>query len=94
MNYSAGVKTPVSNVVMSIMVLIVLAVATPLFHYTPNCILASIIINAVLGLLDYDAMYKIWRVDMADFIIMVCAFLGVVFGSIEVSLLIAVCIVL
>ena len=93
-NYSAGVKTPVSNVVMSIMVLIVLAVATPLFHYTPNCILASIIINAVLGLLDYDAMYKIWRVDMADFIIMVCAFLGVVFGSIEVGLLIAVCIVL
>ena len=93
-NYNAGCKTPMTNIIMSILVLLVLAVATPLFHNTPNCILASIIINAVLGLFDYNAMYKIWRVDMADFIIMVCAFLGVVFGSIEVGLLIAVCIVL
>ena len=93
-NYNAGCKTPMTNIIMSILVLLVLAVATPLFHNTPNCILASIIINAVLGLFDYNAMYKIWRVDMADFVIMVCAFLGVVFGSIEIGLLIAVCIVL
>ena len=93
-NYNAGCKTPMSNIVMSIMVLLVLAVATPLFHNTPNCIIASIIINAVLGLVDYNAMYKIWRVDMPDFIIMVGTFLGVVFGSIEVGLLVAVCIIL
>ena len=92
-NYNAGCKTPMSNIVMSIMVLLVLAVATPLFHNTPNCIIASIIINAVLGLVDYNAMYKIWRVDMPDFIIMVGTFLGVVFGSIEVGLLVAVCII-
>ena len=93
-NYNAGCKTPMSNIVMSIMVLLVLAVATPLFHNTPNCVIASIIINAVLGLVDYNAMYKIWRVDMPDFIIMVGTFLGVVFGSIEVGLLVAVCIIL
>jgi high affinity sulfate transporter 1 len=82
-----------ANVVMSIMVLLVLAVATPLFHYTPNCILASIIMNAVLSLFDYNAMYKIWKVDMPDFMIMIGAFLGVAFYSIEVGLLIAVCII-
>mgnify|MGYP002776891086 FL=1 len=90
MNYNAGVKTPMANVVMSMMVLVVLAVATPLFHDTPNCILASIIINAVLGLLDYSAMYKIWKIDFGDFVAMVGAFFGVIFISVEMGLLIAV----
>mgnify|MGYP000645039192 CR=1 FL=1 len=85
-NYNADCKTLMTNIIMSILVPLVLAVATPLFHNTPSCILASIIINAFLGLFDYNAMYKIWRVDMADFVIMVCAFLGVVFGSIDVGL--------
>mgnify|MGYP000568370634 CR=1 FL=1 len=90
MNYNAGVKTPMANIVMSMMVLVVLAVATPLFHDTPNCILASIIINAVLGLLDYSAMYKIWKIDFGDFVAMVGAFFGVIFISVEMGLLIAV----
>ena len=90
MNYNAGVKTPVSNIVMSLMVMIVLVALTGLFHDLPNCILASIIINAVIGLIDFSAMYKIWKVDFGDFIAMAGAFLGVVFISVEIGLLIAV----
>ena len=89
-NYNAGVRTPVSNIVMSLMVMIVLVALTGLFHDLPNCILASIIINAVIGLIDFGAMYKIWKVDFGDFIAMAGAFLGVVFISVEMGLLIAV----
>ena len=89
-NYNAGVRTPVSNIVMSLMVMIVLVALTGLFHDLPNCILASIIINAVIGLIDFSAMYKIWKVDFGDFIAMAGAFLGVVFISVEMGLLIAV----
>ena len=89
-NYNAGVKTPVANIVMALMVMIVLVALTGLFHDLPNCILASIIINAVIGLVDYSAMYKIWKVDFGDFIAMSGAFFGVIFISVEIGLLIAV----
>ncbi|KAI5056547.1 hypothetical protein GOP47_0028365 [Adiantum capillus-veneris] len=89
-NYNAGCQTPVSNMVMSAMVLVVLAVATPLFHNTPNCILASIIINAVISLIDVKAAILIWKVDKLDFIACLGAFLGVLFASVEIGLLIAV----
>jgi high affinity sulfate transporter 1 len=89
-NYQAGVKTPVANVVMSLMVMVVLVALTGLFHDTPNAILSSIIINAVISLVDFSAMYKIWKLDFGDFICMLGALLGVVFKSVEIGLLVAV----
>ncbi|KAG8368695.1 hypothetical protein BUALT_Bualt15G0072400 [Buddleja alternifolia] len=89
-NFMAGCNTAVSNIVMSIVVLLTLLVITPLFKYTPNAILASIIISAVVGLLDYDAMILIWKIDKFDFVACMGAFFGVVFGSVEIGLLIAV----
>jgi sulfate transporter 1, high-affinity len=89
-NFMAGCKTPVSNVVMSTVVLLTLLVITPLFKYTPNAILGSIIISAVIGLVDYEAAILICKVDKMDFIACMGAFFGVVFASVEIGLLIAV----
>lgn len=86
----AGCKTAVSNIVMSLVVLLTLLVITPLFKYTPNAILASIIISAVVGLIDIDAMLLIWKIDKFDFVACMGAFFGVVFVSVEIGLLIAV----
>lgn len=91
-NYMAGCNTAVSNIVMSLVVLLTLFVITPLFKYTPNAILASIIISAVVGLFDYPAMIKIWKVDKFDFLACAGAFFGVVFIGVEIGLLIAVAI--
>lgn len=86
----AGCWTPVSNIVMSMVVMLTLLVITPLFKYTPNAVLAAIIISAVLHLIDIEAAYTIWKVDKFDFIACIGAFFGVVFISIEIGLLIAV----
>ncbi|KAL6661439.1 hypothetical protein ACP70R_000823 [Stipagrostis hirtigluma subsp. patula] len=91
-NFMAGCQTPVSNVVMSMVVLLTVLVITPLFYYTPNAILGSIIISAVIGLVDYEAAVLIWKVDKMDFIACMGAFFGVVFASVEIGLLIAVAI--
>ncbi|KAL0412695.1 UNVERIFIED_CONTAM: Sulfate transporter 1.3 [Sesamum radiatum] len=91
-NYMAGCNTAVSNIVMSIVVLLTLELITPLFKYTPNAILASIIISAVVGLFDYEAMILIWKIDKFDFVACMGAFFGVVFASVEIGLLIAVAI--
>ncbi|CAD6210018.1 unnamed protein product [Miscanthus lutarioriparius] len=89
-NYMAGCKTAVSNVVMSTVVMLTLLLITPLFKYTPNAILSSIIISAVLGLIDYESAYLIWKVDKLDFLACMGAFFGVIFSSVEYGLLIAV----
>ncbi|KAK6156897.1 hypothetical protein DH2020_011145 [Rehmannia glutinosa] len=91
-NYMAGCNTAVSNIVMSCVVLLTLEVITPLFKYTPSAILASIIISAVVGLFDYEAMILIWKIDKFDFLACMGAFFGVVFISVEMGLLIAVAI--
>ncbi|KAH7518557.1 hypothetical protein FEM48_Zijuj09G0184200 [Ziziphus jujuba var. spinosa] len=91
-NFMAGCHTAVSNIVMSCVVLLTLELITPLFKYTPNAILASIIICAVIGLIDIEAVILIWRVDKSDFIACMGAFFGVVFISVEIGLLIAVAI--
>lgn len=89
-NYMAGCKTAVSNIVMSMVVFLTLMFITPLFEYTPNAILSAIIISAVIGLIDYDAAILIWKIDKFDFVACMGAFFGVVFASVEIGLLIAV----
>ncbi|XVE95352.1 hypothetical protein REPUB_Repub02eG0089500 [Reevesia pubescens] len=89
-NYMAGCKTAASNIVMSCVVFLTLEFITPLFKYTPNAILAAIIISAVIGLFDFPAAILIWKIDKFDFVACLGAFLGVVFVSVEKGLLISV----
>ncbi|KAL3725638.1 hypothetical protein ACJRO7_030639 [Eucalyptus globulus] len=91
-NFNAGCKTAVSNIVMAIAVMLALLFLTPLFHYTPLVVLSSIIIAAMLGLIDYDAAIHLWKVDKFDFVVCITAYVGVVFGSVETGLVIAVAI--
>ncbi|XP_019174950.1 PREDICTED: sulfate transporter 1.2-like [Ipomoea nil] len=89
-NYMAGCNTAVSNMVMSSVVCLTLLFLTPIFKYTPNAILSAIIMSAVIGLIDYEAAILIWKIDKFDFVACMGAFLGVVFESVEIGLLIAV----
>ncbi|XP_021770306.1 sulfate transporter 3.1-like isoform X1 [Chenopodium quinoa] len=89
-NYNAGCKTAVSNIVMSVAVMITLLFLTPLFYYTPLVVLSSIIISAMLGLIDYEAAIHLLKIDKFDFIVCMSAYIGVVFGSVETGLVVAV----
>lgn len=90
MNFNAGCKTAVSNIVMAFAVMITLLFLTPLFHYTPLVVLSAIIIAAMLGLIDYEAAIHLWHVDKFDFFVCISAYVGVVFCSVEIGLVIAV----
>ncbi|XP_042464454.1 sulfate transporter 3.1-like [Zingiber officinale] len=89
-NYNAGCKTAMSNVVMAIAVMITLLFLTPLFHYTPLVVLSAIIIAAMVGLINYEAAVHLWQVDKIDFCVCMGAYLGVVLGSVEIGLVLAV----
>uniref|UniRef100_A0A803QTE5 STAS domain-containing protein n=1 Tax=Cannabis sativa TaxID=3483 RepID=A0A803QTE5_CANSA len=89
-NHNAGAKTAVSNIVMSITVMVTLLFLMPLFEYTPNLVLGAIIVTAVIGLVDVPAAINIWRTDKFDFVVMLTAFFGVLFISVQEGLAIAV----
>ncbi|KAG4401192.1 hypothetical protein GLYMA_07G218800v4 [Glycine max] len=89
-NHNAGAKTAMSNLVMSVTVLVTLLFLMPLFQYTPNVILGTIIITAVIGLIDLPSAYLIWKLDKFDFVVMLTAFFGVIFISVQLGLAIAV----
>ncbi|MED6111336.1 putative sulfate transporter 3.4, variant 2 [Stylosanthes scabra] len=91
-NYNAGAQTAVSNIIMAAAVLVTLLFLMPLFYYTPNVVLAAIIITAVIGLIDYQGALKLWKVDKLDFFACVCSFFGVLFISVPLGLGIAVAI--
>lgn len=79
-----------ANIVMASVVAITLTALTPLVYYTPNCILASVIITAVLSVVDVNAAWLIWKIDKGDFLACMGAFFGTLFVSVEIGLLVAV----
>lgn len=89
-NYNAGAQTAFSNIILAATVLVTLLFLMPLFYYTPNVILAAIIITAVIGLIDYQAAFRLWKVDKLDFLACLCSFFGVLFISVPLGLAIAV----
>ncbi|WOK96902.1 hypothetical protein Cni_G05610 [Canna indica] len=89
-NYNAGCKTAVSNVILASAVLFTMLLLMPLFYYTPNAILSAIIIAAVVGLIDIQGALKLWKVDIFDFLACMSAFFGVLLISVQMGLAIAV----
>ncbi|XP_047327697.1 probable sulfate transporter 3.5 [Impatiens glandulifera] len=89
-NFNAGCKTAMSNVVMAICMLLTLLLLAPLFRFTPLVALSSIIISAMLGLIEYEKFYHLFKTDKFDFLICAAAFFGVSFISMDIGLVLSV----
>ena len=89
-NFNAGCKTQFANIVMSICMMLTLFFLAPYFSYTPLVALSAIIMSAMLGLIDYDKAYHLYKTDKFDFIICMAAFIGVVFISMDIGLMLSV----
>lgn len=61
-NSQSGVRTPVGSVWTGILVLLALAVLTPYFFYIPQASLAAVIICAVILMVDYEIIIKLFKV--------------------------------
>ncbi|TKY44663.1 sulfate transporter 3.5 [Spatholobus suberectus] len=79
-----------ANVIQAIVMALTLQFLAPLFGYTPLVALSAIIISAMLGLINYDEVIHLYKVDKFDFVICMAAFLGVIFISMDIGLMISV----
>ncbi|KAB5552634.1 hypothetical protein DKX38_009945 [Salix brachista] len=93
-NYNSGCKTAASNFVMAIGMMLTLLFLAPLFSYTPLVALSSIIMSAMLGLINYEEAYHLFKVDKFDFCICLAAFFGVAFITMDMGLMISVALAL
>ncbi len=65
-NLQAGAATGLSNVISSIVVGLTLLFFTPLLYHLPQAVLASIIMMAVIGLVNVSGFVHAWQVQKYD----------------------------
>ncbi len=74
-NDQTGAVTPLSSVISAVVVALILIFLTPLFYYLPKAILASVIMVAVAGLIDWKYTMQLWRDSRIEFGLLVATFL-------------------
>lgn len=73
-NIQAGAVSGLSNVISSLVVVIVLLFLTPLLYHLPHAVLAAIIMMAVVGLLNIKSFVHAWRAQWYDGVIGIITF--------------------
>ncbi len=89
-NDQAGAKTGVSALISSGLIILTLLFLTPLFYYLPNAVLASIIIVAVLGLINFRMVKYLWLTDKSDLGMLVATFFGTLFLGMQWGVLVGI----
>ncbi len=74
-NIQAGAVSGLSNVISSLVVVVVLLFLTPLLYHLPQSVLAAIIMMAVVGLLSVKSFIHAWRAQWYDGLIGIITFL-------------------
>ncbi|XP_075069876.1 anion exchange transporter isoform X2 [Mixophyes fleayi] len=86
--YNTGSKTQVACLVSCILVLLVIYFVAPFLYWLPMCVLASIIVVGLKGMLiQFRDLKKYWTVDKFDWVIWVCTYLVTVCFAANIGLL-------
>ena len=66
-NDKAGARSPLSLVFASITLALCLVFFTGLLENLPKAVLAAVVLTAILGLFDFPALLRMWRMSHLDF---------------------------
>ena len=69
-NDEAGASTGLSSIFAGVIIILTLIFLTPLFYFLPKAVLASIVVVAVVGLIDIREIRYIYKVDRRDFYVL------------------------
>ncbi len=76
-NESAGARTPASGLIAAALTMIVVLSASGLLRNLPQPVLAAIVLAAVMGLVDIQALRHIWQFSRTEFVVAMAALVGV-----------------
>ena len=66
-NDKAGARTPLALVFASVTLALCLLFLTGLLENLPKAVLAAVVLSAISGLLDFPALFRMWRISRLDF---------------------------
>jgi SulP family sulfate permease len=89
-NDQAGAKTPIASMISAVLIILTLLFLTPLFYFLPQAILASVIMVAVFGLIDFKEAIHLWKTDRIDFYMLMVTFLTTLGLGIELGIMVGV----
>ena len=89
-NDQAGAKTGLASIISATLIILTLLFLTPLFYYLPQAILASVIMVAVFGLIDFKEAIHLWSTDRTDFYMLLTTFLTTLVLGIEQGIVVGV----
>ncbi|MEO8182334.1 MAG: sulfate permease [Deltaproteobacteria bacterium] len=70
----AGAQSRFAGVVTALVVALTLAFFTPLFRYLPKAVLAALVLNAVVSLIDVAHARRLWVVQRSEFWLLLITF--------------------
>ncbi len=85
-NDQAGARTGMASLISAALVVLTLLFLTPLFYHLPRAILASIIMVAVFGLIDFREPRFLWKSHRPDFWMLVITFVATLGLGIELGI--------
>ena len=88
-NDKAGARTPLALVFASATLALCLLFLTGLLENLPKAVLAAVVLTAIYGLLDFPALFRMWRVSRLDFFAAAIALVGVLLLGILQGILLA-----
>jgi SulP family sulfate permease len=89
-NETAGARTPLSGLVAALITLVIVLFFTGLLRTLPQPVLAAVVLMAVTGLIQVDALRNIWRFSRTEFSVAMAALLGVLAAGLLQGVLIGV----
>ena len=82
-NDQAGAKSGLAAIISASLIILTLLFLTPLFYNLPKAILASVIMVAVFGLIDYKEAIHLWKSNKTDFFLLLITFIATLTIGIE-----------
>jgi high affinity sulfate transporter 1 len=83
-NDKAGAKSPLSIIICSLVLILLLLFFTGLLKNLPKVLLSAIVLNAVLGLFKFKELKRLYHLNRAEFMVAMVALAGVlIFGILK-----------
>lgn len=89
-NFSAGARSPISGLIVAVLMAISALFLTPILKYLPLATLAALIIAACFSLFDFKGIWQTFKYSRGDGFTALATFLGVLIFGVQWGVLIGV----
>ncbi|XP_063235375.1 sodium-independent sulfate anion transporter-like isoform X2 [Bacillus rossius redtenbacheri] len=89
-NNASGVRTPMGGLYTGILIVLALSLLTPYFYFIPRATLSSVIICAVIFMVEVSTVSALWKTSKRDLVPALVTFVACLGLGVEVGILVGI----